>query len=81
MSNDIIDLGGYPEFYADEVAEIQSLSGGNRRVIYIAWKKLDGVYRRVISGVAIRPAVGIATAAPMFREAAKETAHIVSMLQ
>jgi len=65
----ILDIGGYPEIYADEVAEIQHLSCGNRRVVLCAWHRVDGVYRRMVVGAIIRPVSSFALSIPKFLDA------------
>ncbi len=78
---DLIDLGNYPEIYADDVAEIQLLNGGNRRVVFFSWRRINGVFQRMVVGAVIRPAVSIMTSFPMFRTAMDEATINLNLLQ
>lgn len=56
MPSTLVDLGAYPEIYADGIGDLQMLAGNNTRMVLFSWRKLDGVYRKVITGMVIRPA-------------------------
>jgi hypothetical protein len=57
MRNDLLDLGNYPEIYADGLAEVQFL-GANARLVLFTWHKMDGVFRKMIAVTIIRPVSG-----------------------
>jgi hypothetical protein len=57
MRDDLVDLGDYPEIYADGLGEAQFL-GANARLVLFTWHKMDGVFRRKIAATVVRPVSG-----------------------
>lgn len=57
--DDLIDLGGYPEINAAGLADSYPLGDGRCRLLFFDWYKLDGVYRRRITGALVRPIRGL----------------------
>lgn len=55
MPDELIETGGYPEIYADDLADAQLLTGGNVRLVLFSWRKIEGIYRKCIAGMVVRP--------------------------
>lgn len=55
MADRLLDLGGYPEVYADGVGKVEKLAGGNIRLVMFSWRQINNVYQRVICGALVRP--------------------------
>jgi len=51
--SNLFEFGSYPEIYADGIGDIQVL-GGNARLVYFTWQRIDGVFRRSIVATMIR---------------------------
>jgi len=52
--NDLLDLGNYPQIHADAIGDVHFLRF-HTRILFFEWQKLDGVFRKVISGTVTRP--------------------------
>lgn len=48
------DMGGVPEFYADGLGDVTFMSD-NARLVFFAWRKVNGVMRRCIAAEIVRP--------------------------
>jgi len=64
--DEFLDFGDYPVIYADDVAEIQPVTGGNRRILFSSWHKIDGVFRRKVVAAVIQPAANILASFDLF---------------
>lgn len=51
----LLDLGNYPEIQADGLGDVMFHEGKAHFVLF-GWRRIDGVWRRVIVGLIIRPA-------------------------
>jgi hypothetical protein len=58
MSNDLIDMGGYPEIYADGLGDVEVV-GSNARLVLFNWRRIDGVFRRQTCATVIRPVASL----------------------
>lgn len=76
----LVDLGGYPEIYADGIGAIEEI-GGNVRMISFTWRRIDGVFRKCIVVSIVRPARSIAEAVPLFQTAMTISGKTQSLLQ
>ena len=56
--SNLLDLGNYPEIRADGLAQVWT-HAGNAHFILFGWRRIDGVWRRTIAGIAIRPATSL----------------------
>jgi hypothetical protein len=54
-NNDLLDLGDAPELYSNGIAEVHVI-GANARLLMFVWRRIDGVFRRVLAYTSIRPA-------------------------
>jgi hypothetical protein len=54
-NNDVLDLGDAPELYSDGIAEVNVI-GANARLLMFVWRRVDGVFRRVLAYTSIQPA-------------------------
>jgi hypothetical protein len=50
----LIDFASYPEIYADGLGSVEII-GANARLALFSWRRIDGVFRRQICGLVIRP--------------------------
>jgi hypothetical protein len=53
------DMGDAPEIYSDGIAEVH-LVGTNARLMLFVWRRVDGVFRRVLAYTSIRPVSSLA---------------------
>jgi hypothetical protein len=51
---ELLDLGNYPEIFADGIGDVFSI-GRMAHVVLFRWHKVDGVFRKIIAGEVIRP--------------------------
>jgi hypothetical protein len=79
MSDDVdelVDVGGYPEVYADGVGEVQILDS-NARFLSFSWHRIDGVYRRGIVASIVRPVASLSGEAELVERAKKDPSRAV----
>jgi hypothetical protein len=55
----LIDTGDYPRIEAYEMGEGFLLPGGRARFLMADWTKIDGVWRRIVTGMLTRPLAGL----------------------
>jgi hypothetical protein len=55
----LIDMGNYPRIEASEMAACYVLPGGRVRFVMCDWFKVEGVFRRVVTGLLTRPLAGL----------------------
>lgn len=54
MSEGLLDLGGYPEFFSHGIGEVH-IGSEVSELLFYRWRKIEGVWRRVIVAVTTRP--------------------------
>jgi hypothetical protein len=79
MRDDLVDLGDYPEIYADGLGEAQFL-GANARLVLFTWHKMDGVFRRKIAATVVRPVSGLGADTEMILAAKDQRPPALSSL-
>jgi len=60
MEMPLVDLGDYPEINAYDIGEYQEIGAGLGRFVMAGWYKMDGVWRRKVTGLVTRPIVTMA---------------------
>lgn len=65
---ELLDLGGYPEITGNGIGAVH-VHGSITEVIYFRWKKIEGIWRRVVSGAAFRPTETVLPSMSMFQSA------------
>jgi hypothetical protein len=53
-TDSLLDLGNYPEIYADGVGDMYEIAA-NSHFLLFRWRMMDGVLRRCLTGEIIRP--------------------------
>jgi hypothetical protein len=53
-SENLVDLGNYPEIYSDGIGEVHIL-GVNARLYLYTWQRVNGVFKKVVACTIIRP--------------------------
>ena len=59
MQEQLIDLGDYPCINAYGMAECYLVPGGRVRFVMYDWVRMDGLWRRTITGLLTRPLTGL----------------------
>ena len=57
MTDDIgiLDFGGYPEIHASGYGEAHVIGDGRVRLVLFDWYRIDGVWRKRVTGTVTRP--------------------------
>lgn len=57
-TDSLLDLGNYPEIFADGVADMYEVAT-NMHFLLFRWRMMDGVLRRCLTGEVIRPTMTV----------------------
>lgn len=67
-SHELLDYGSYPEITAHGIADV-CVYGSMTEIVYFRWKRMEGIWRRVVSGVAFRPTDSVIPSFALFEAA------------
>ena len=77
MSDDVdelVDMGGYPEIYADGVGDCH-IVGGVAKMMLFSWHRIDGVLRKCIVASIVRPVSSLGSEADLIERAKRDQAR------
>jgi hypothetical protein len=71
-SMQLMELGTYPEIYADGIGDVQNL-GSTIRKLFFTWQKIDGIYQRIVVVSIIRPITTLGQSGALLTAAMMDT--------